>query len=119
MNSDPDKFWNDVAGKLRKAKGLCPLTPTEAEAAFDDAPEVPLSAGEIDAIVESVTSGDPASWEPVSTPDWEADPATDDIAEQALQLHRNKGDEDPETDRIEQELEEELLNDDEPEEDET
>jgi hypothetical protein len=38
MKSEADNFWDDVVGKIRKAKGLCPLTPAEADAAFDDAP---------------------------------------------------------------------------------
>ena len=65
MISDDDKFWHDVAGKLRKAKGLCPPSPDEADAAFDEAKEIPLSDDQIKSIVESVTSGDMGAIAPV------------------------------------------------------
>lgn len=117
MKPDADSFWDGVAGKLRKAKKFCPLSPEEAEAAFDEAPEVPLSEVEIELIVESAVSGGPASWEPLAPQDWDADADLEDVAEQARQLHRNKGDEDEDTARAEKDLEEELLRDDDPEED--
>src|SRR5262249_24541053 len=71
MNSDADNFWDGVAGKLRKAKKFCPLSPEEAEAAFDESPEIPTSEAEIEAIVESVVSGEPASWEPLGPQEWD------------------------------------------------
>ncbi len=119
MSFDDDKFWNEVAGKLRKRKGLCPLTPEEAEGAFDDAPAAPSSKDQIDSIVEMVTSGELTSWEPVSDCDWEDDAAIVEIGEQTRSMFRNQGDEDPESERAEKELEDKLLSDDESAEDET
>lgn len=119
MSSDADKFWDEVAGKLRRLKGLCPPTPEEAEAAFDSAPDMPLSEAEIDSIAESVISGELTSWDPVPSQDWDDDPAVAQVGEEARQLFRNEGEEDPEADRVEKELENELLNDDEPKKDET
>ncbi len=58
MNSEDDKLWDEVASKLRKVKGLCPLTPEDAAAAFDQAPDAPLSEKQLNSIVESVTSSD-------------------------------------------------------------
>ena len=37
MNSDADKIWNRAIGKLRRQKGYSPLTPEEAEAAYEAA----------------------------------------------------------------------------------
>ena len=56
VETPADKFWDDAVGKIRKAKGLSPLTPEEADAAFDAAPEVPMSADEIASIADAVTS---------------------------------------------------------------
>jgi hypothetical protein len=118
MSSDDDRFWDDVAGKLRKAKGLCPPTPEEAEAAFDEAPEIPLSDDQIDSIVESVTSGEVTPWDPAPDTGWDDNPAQE-IGEQVLAVFRNQGGDDPDGDRAESELERELLDDDDPEEDQT
>jgi hypothetical protein len=117
MSSDADKFWEDVAGKLRKKKGLCPLTPEEAERAYNEAPEIPLSPELINSMVESITSGKQASLEPDPEEEWDDDPAFAEVDEQALAVYRNQGEEDPETKQAEADLEEELLSDDEPEED--
>lgn len=38
MTSDADRFWNDIAPKYRALRGLCPMTPEEADAEFDNAP---------------------------------------------------------------------------------
>jgi hypothetical protein len=119
MSSDDDKFWNELAGKLRKTKGLGPLTPEEAEAAFDDAPPALSSMDQIDSIVEMVTSGELTSWEPVSDCDWEDDAAIAEIGEQTRSMFRNQGEEDPDSERAEKELEDQLLSDDESAEDET
>jgi hypothetical protein len=113
MSSDADRFWEDLAGKLRKKKGLCPLTPEEAEQAYAEAPEVPLSPDLIESMVESIVAGeDPPPWEPVSDEDWDADPAFDEIEEEALALFRNQGEVDPDAEKAEKSLEEKLLNDD-------
>lgn len=115
MSSDADRFWEDLAGKLRKKKGLCPLTPEEAEKAYDEAPEVPLSPELIESMVEAITSGEALSWEPTPDAEWNDDYAFSDVDEQALALHRNQGEETPDTNQAEENLEQELLNDDEAE----
>jgi hypothetical protein len=115
MSSDADKFWEDVAGKLRKVKGLCPLTPEEAEKAYDEAPEVPLSPELINSMVESITSEEQLHWDAGPDEDWDDDPAFAEVDEQALAAYCNQGEEDSETKQAEDDLERELLGDDEPE----
>jgi len=110
MKSDADEFWDDVAGKLRKIKGLCPLTPEEADAAFDDAPEVPMTEDEITSIVDAVTSGELASWEPLPQEDWEPDSTFGEVDESVLEVFRHEGEADAEADAVEKELEDEMLN---------
>jgi hypothetical protein len=61
MNSDADKNLSRALGKLRKKKGFAPLTPQEAAAAYEAAPEVPLSAARISEIVKAATSGQTAA----------------------------------------------------------
>ncbi len=64
-------------------------------------------------MVESIVAGEAfPSWEPVSDEDWGADPAFDEIEEEALALFRSQGDVDPDTEQAEKTLEEERLNDD-------
>ena len=55
MNSDADKAWERAIGKLRRKKGFSPLTPEEAEAAYEAAPAAPLSAARISDIVKFAT----------------------------------------------------------------
>jgi HTH-type transcriptional regulator / antitoxin HigA len=57
MNSDADKIWDRAIEKLRRKRGFSPLTPKEAEAAYEAAPSVPLSATRISEIVEAATGG--------------------------------------------------------------
>lgn len=118
MNSDADRFWDGAVGKIRKAKGLCPLTPDEADAAFDAAPEAPMSADEIAAIVEAVTSGELASWEPIPQEDYGTDPTFEDVNRSVLEVFRHEGESDADAEAVEKKLEDEMLNDHEPEEDE-
>jgi hypothetical protein len=117
MKSDADRFWDDTVGKIRKAKGLCPLTPEEADAAFDAAPEVPMSADEIAAIVDAITSGELASWEPLPQDNYETDPTFEEVNESVLEVFRHEGEADAEAEAVEKELEDEMLNDNATEED--
>jgi HTH-type transcriptional regulator/antitoxin HigA len=55
MNLDADKAWERAIGKLRRKKGFSPLRTEEAEAAYDVAPAVPISAARISEIVKFVT----------------------------------------------------------------
>lgn len=117
MSSDADKYWHEIAGKLRKKKGLGPLTPSEAEAAFDAAPEIPLSDDQIQSITDSVSSGELTTWEPTPNLDWTNEVNLEEVEEGVGQLFRNEGDRDPKTDKAEEELRQELLDDDESEDD--
>jgi hypothetical protein len=110
MSSEDDKFWDQYAGKLRKKKGFCPLTPEEAAAAFKAAPDVPLSEDRIDSIVRAATSSGTKTAEPEPGAEWEEGGEVADVSDQAYQLCRNKGD-DSDTDPDEKALEDELLKD--------
>lgn len=56
MNHDAEQRADEIIHKLRKLKGFCPMTPQEADAAFDAAPAVPMSAEEISNIAAFVTT---------------------------------------------------------------
>lgn len=116
MTSDSDKYWKKAAGKLRRAKGLCPMTPEEAEAAFDAAPHIPIPPEDIQSIVQSVTSGEFASWEPTGVREWSEDGDLQGVNEDVMQLFRNEGEPEESASAQESDLEEELLSDDESEE---
>jgi hypothetical protein len=116
MSQDADKNMDELIAKLRKLKGIGPMTPEEADVAFDEAPEEPMTSDQIRSIVESVTSGELASWEPVPDLNWTNELDLGEVEEDAMQLYRNKGEDDEASDE-EDELRKELLSDgDEPEE---
>ena len=62
MPNQDDKFWADIAGKLRRVLRLHELTQEEAEQEYEAAEEVPLSDERIDAIDDAAVSGEPAVW---------------------------------------------------------
>jgi hypothetical protein len=111
MSYDAEKHLDELLAKLRKLKGISPLTSKEADDAFNAAPEEPLSKSRMESIVNSVLSGELVSWEPVPELGWTNDMNFDEIEENAMQLYRNKG-EDDRTDSTEDELRHELLRDD-------
>ena len=105
--------WHNVTKKLRRALGLCPPTPAEADKAMRDAGEVPLGADEIDRIVRAVTSGKvpPAAFHP--DPSWIEGVEQGNMAEDSnLVLNRNPGEEDEEVDKQVEKLRQEALEDD-------
>ena len=112
MNSDAEKRAEEMLNKLRKLKGLAPMTPEEADTAYDAAPAEPIPRDKIRSIVESVTSGELASWEPVPELEWTDNINLDEVENDALQLYRNKGEDDEASDQAEAELRDELLSDD-------
>lgn len=115
MNSEADRFWKDIAPKYRAHHGLCPMTPEEADAGFDDAPAIPISDSEIKAMVDAATSGSLPAW----TPDlvrWQPDAYTQYVREDMLAMFREEGEASEETDAIEEELRKRMLNDERPEE---
>jgi hypothetical protein len=108
MSLDADRFWKNVAGKLRKKKGFCPLTPEEAEAAFNEAPSVPLSDERINSIVKAATGGQDSTDEG----EWQEDDELQGAEEKQLQLFRKPGEGDEAAKKAETELEDEMLDDD-------
>ena len=71
MNSDADNTWDRAIRKLRRKQGFSPLTPEEAEAAYEAAPAVPLSAARISEIVKFATGAqEPVTAEPLTLSDW-------------------------------------------------
>lgn len=113
MSRDAEKRAEEMIHKLRKLKGFCPLTPEEADAAYDAAPADPISDSDIQSLVEFVTSGGKAGWEPKPDLGWTNNIDLSDVEDEALQLHRNKeeGEDDDDT-SAEDELRDELLSDD-------
>lgn len=114
MNNDAEERAERMIHKLRKLKGFCPMTPEEADAAYDAAPSDEISDDEIQSLVEFVTSGGTASWEPKPDLGWDEEMNLGELEDEALQLYRNKGEDDGDTSE-EGSLREELLNDDETE----
>lgn len=72
MNSDADKIWDRVIGRLRRKKGFSPLTLEQAEVAYEAAQSVPLSAARINEIVKAATGGanQAAAAKPSALGDW-------------------------------------------------
>ncbi|MBL7132887.1 MAG: hypothetical protein ISS78_02200 [Phycisphaerae bacterium] len=112
MANETDKFWQDVAGDLGRQSGVSPLTPEEAQKEFEGLPDVALPESEIEAIIEQVTSGEMTIWTP--TPINEEAPGLESqaIEEDVLQLNRNAGEGDAETDELLDELRRKALKDD-------
>lgn len=105
--------WNEVAEKLRRALGLCPPTPDEADRAIREAGEIPMSRDEISSIVQSATSGElpPTIFHPDDS--WTAEIDTGHMAEDSMVvMNRNRGDDDEEVDKQIDQLRREALQDD-------
>lgn len=111
MSINPDKHADEALRKLRTLKGYSPLTPDEADAEFDAAPADSISQDEINSIVESIVSGEMASWEPVPDLGWTDEFDLDEVESDSLVLHRNEGEGDDEANAAEDSLREELLED--------
>lgn len=115
MTSDADKYWKSIVGKLRRAQGMCPLTPEEAEAAYDASPDMPLSPEEIERMSEAAVNGELLEWGVDTDEPWN-ESSYENANERSLQVFRNEGEEDTEAQERERDLEDRLLNDDESEE---
>jgi hypothetical protein len=107
-----DKQLQEWIGKRRKLKGLCPMSDEDADAAFEAAPEDSMREEEIQAVTEAVVSGELASWEPLPELDWTEKMDLHAVEQDALQLFRNKGEDDSETSDAEEKLRQEMLTDD-------
>jgi len=110
MTSDADRYWDELVPKYRRHRRLLPMTPEEAEEAFDDAPVAPLPPDKIRSIVESVTGGEEPHWDPPHLA-WGHDSDREEVEEEMLALYREQGEEDPEASDVENKLRRNLLND--------
>lgn len=115
MNSEADRFWDEIVPKYRKLKGLCPMTPQEADAAFDGAPEIPISDDDVQRIVDGVVHDQPPDWQPDSA-EWSPDGNLESVDEDMLAVFREEGESDPDTDVKEAELRKRILSDEAPDE---
>lgn len=109
MSSDSDRFLKEDLERLRRQKGFCPLTPQEADAELRTAADNPLSDAEIRSILDQVTSGSLAESELSPDLDWAGSLDTAPVEENVFQLNRNKGESDPETDTLQDELRKKAL----------
>lgn len=109
MRPDANKKTEEMLNKLRKLKGFCPLTPEEADAAFDESPDEPISSEDRARILKAVTSEEDVCWTPRPSFDWMEEENLELVESDALHLHRNKGDDDPEALAEEDALRKELL----------
>lgn len=99
MSTESDPLRRDL-GRLRRLKGLCPLTPEEADAELAKTPDDPLSEEEIERLISSATAGALGVGEPFPEREWDPDDELAGIDEEVLQLNRNAGDEDAEVDQL-------------------
>jgi outer membrane lipoprotein-sorting protein len=61
MIDDADQRAAEIIHKLRKIKGFCPMTPEEADAAFDASPGAAMSRDEIQSILQFLCSREAAA----------------------------------------------------------
>src|SRR5262249_7360705 len=113
MSSDSDRLLREDVERLRREKGLCPLTPEEAEKELKAAPAHPLSSADIDSVLDKVKSGELTEWDAEPMPDWANSLNTADVSDDVLQLNRNPGVSDPDTDKLIDDLRRKALADEE------
>lgn len=116
MSDEADRFWEDHARDLRRKKGYCALTPEEAQKeleSLDDHPPTKEEMDEINKLVDAVTSGNVESW--TTAPEFADLDGTDttEIEEDVLQLNKNAGEGDEDTDELLKKLRRESLTEDE------
>lgn len=111
MSHETDKFWQKAAKHLARRSGLAPLTPEQAEKECDALPKMKLSDQEIESIIDQVTSGELAVYEVLPFEDDAPSFDSEAIEEDVLQLNRNEGQADAETDELINELRRKALED--------
>jgi len=116
MSTDADKYWESFANKLRKHKGLRPLTPHEADDALRRIHKRPASDEEVQRILDAAFRDEIIEAELERETGWTPTFDFGAIDTEALALFRGQGD-DSDAEDVEEELRRELLNDPEPEED--
>jgi len=112
--NEADRYWKERADKLRRFKGLCPLTPQEAEEALKKISPRKPSEHEIDSIVNSICRGELPDIDHQPAIEWSPDANCQEIDSEAV-LFRNEGETDDGGEQLENELLEELLDDEQPE----
>lgn len=108
MTSNADRFWNDMAPKYRALRSLCPMTPGEADAEYDNAPKIPLGESDIRHMVEAATSGNACPWNRDVTEEG-LFMDTQSVEEEMLAMYREEGEVGDVTDIIEEELRKGML----------
>lgn len=111
MKPESENFWRQVANGLARRTGHASMTPEEAQNEFESLPDETLPDDQIEEIIDRVTSGEFTDWTP-ATPEFDM-PEFDgeSIDEDVLQLNRNEGEADTETDELLDELRREALED--------
>lgn len=111
MNPESEKFWRRIAKGLARRTGHAPMTPEEAQKEFESLPDEKLPDDQIEDIIDRVTTGEFTDWTP-ATPEFDM-PELDcqAIEEDVLQLNRNEGQADAETDKLLDELRRKALED--------
>jgi len=106
MKPESEKFWRQIAKGLARRTGHAPMTPEEAQKEFESLPDEKLADEQIEDIIDRVTSGELIDWTP-ATPEFDCESINEDV----LQLNRNEGEADPETDELLDELRRKALED--------
>ena len=111
MNPESEKYWRQIARGVARRTGHAPMTPEEAQKEFESLPDEKLSDAQIDDIVDRVTSGELTDWTPAipefDMPEFDCESIEEDV----LQLNRNEGEADAETDELLEELRRKALED--------
>lgn len=102
MPNQEDKFWRDIARKLRQDLLLRPLSMKEAEEEYEAAESVELPDEKLDAIIEAAVAGEHAVWDNEPDPTaWTSELDTSEVESDVRQLNRNLSDEkDAEADEL-------------------
>ena len=111
MANEADKFWQGVAKDLARQAGVAPLSPEEAQKQCEGLPDVALPESEVESIIEQATSGELAVWTPTPINGETLGLESQAIEEDVLQLNRNAGEGDSETDELLDELRRKALED--------
>jgi hypothetical protein len=110
MANDSDKFWLELVARV----GLKPLSQEQAESELANAPEEPVSENEVESFVRAAVRGEWTVWRPSFSEEWVAGADVSTVEEEVLQLNRNPGESDAETERLLEECRRKALENGEP-----
>lgn len=91
MTYPENSFWSDMVGRMRRALGLAPSTPAEADRQMSEVQPAPMSKDELDALLHAAIAPAPPSIRPPDAPCWEPEEEVRHIEEDVLQLNRSRG----------------------------